>query len=179
MRDIDGHKLIQMTAPISPGSSGGPVLNDDGELIGVSVSQYADGQNLNFAIPKHELELLIQFMKSYPIDIAELSGRSAGDEGERLEGENDQSNDVDSDPLQENYTNRNNGRYSNSTEDNLYSLDDEILAANYISKQAPQLSLDYYMGFEDASCHLLTSLITRISLIQFLMNLFRQLRVSR
>ena len=57
MRDFDGHKLIQMTAPISPGSSG-PVLNADGELIGVPVSQYADGQNLNFAIPKHELELL-------------------------------------------------------------------------------------------------------------------------
>ena len=52
MRDFEGKKLLQMPASISPGSSGGPVLNSIGELIGISVSQLTDGQNLNFAIPK-------------------------------------------------------------------------------------------------------------------------------
>lgn len=170
MRDFDGHKLIQMTAPISPGSSGGPVLNADGELIGVSVSQYADGQNLNFAIPKHELELLIQFMNSYPSDLAELSVGAAGSAGSggSLGGGNDYSEDYSngrgndggslggSDNPQDHYSNRNNGGYDNSTDDNGYSLDSEILAANYVSDQAPELRLDYYAGFEDVSCFFFT-----------------------
>lgn len=42
---------IQITASISPGSSGGAVLNDKGELIGISTSSVVEGQNLNFAIP--------------------------------------------------------------------------------------------------------------------------------
>jgi tetratricopeptide (TPR) repeat protein len=46
---------IQITASISPGSSGGAVLNDKGELIGISTLTVRDGQNLNFAIPIDEV----------------------------------------------------------------------------------------------------------------------------
>jgi tetratricopeptide (TPR) repeat protein len=42
--------LVQITAPISPGSSGSPVLNMDGEVIGVATINVEGGQNLNFAI---------------------------------------------------------------------------------------------------------------------------------
>lgn len=42
--------LMQVTAPISPGSSGSPVLNARGEVIGVAVGTYVRGQNVNWAI---------------------------------------------------------------------------------------------------------------------------------
>lgn len=61
---------LQMTAPISPGSSGGPVLNRKGEVIGVSTARYNPilGQNLNFAVPAKALkELISRSRKRGPI----------------------------------------------------------------------------------------------------------------
>ena len=61
-RDSAGKKeRLQMTAPISPGSSGGPVLNRKGEVIGVSTSLYNPlfGQNLNFAVTSKALQALL------------------------------------------------------------------------------------------------------------------------
>ena len=48
---IDGIQYIQFTAPISHGSSGGCLFDDDGKVIGITSAGYEDGQNLNFAIP--------------------------------------------------------------------------------------------------------------------------------
>ena len=54
-----GNRRIQISAPISKGSSGGPVLNNKGEVIGVAVSFITEGQNLNFAIPSNYLKELL------------------------------------------------------------------------------------------------------------------------
>lgn len=55
-RVIDGVDFIQITAPISPGNSGGPLLNAYGEVIGVNTMYFENGQNLNFAINIKELQ---------------------------------------------------------------------------------------------------------------------------
>lgn len=43
-------RVIQISAPISPGSSGSPVINLKGQVIGIATFQFNKGQNLNFAI---------------------------------------------------------------------------------------------------------------------------------
>lgn len=59
IRKVGSDKLLQITAPISPAISGGPVLNSTGEVIGISVATYKGGQNLNFAIPSKYLTVLL------------------------------------------------------------------------------------------------------------------------
>ena len=62
---VSGHRkikkgvtLIQTTAPISHGSSGGPLLNAKGQVVGVTTSYLKGGQNLNFAVPMEAVQRL-------------------------------------------------------------------------------------------------------------------------
>jgi len=52
-------KIIQISAPVSPGSSGSPVVNAKGEVIGIASFQIAEGQNLNFAVPGERILKLV------------------------------------------------------------------------------------------------------------------------
>jgi len=51
IRSGDGYKYFQVSAPISSGSSGGPIFNAAGEVIGIATMIVEEGQNLNFAVP--------------------------------------------------------------------------------------------------------------------------------
>ena len=91
IRKVGTDKILQLTAPISPGSSGGPVLNDKGQVIGVSVATFRGGQNLNFAIPSNYLKKLMeQIGPAKPLSKAKpaVSKRSILDEfgGKSAEG---------------------------------------------------------------------------------------------
>jgi len=56
VRDIPAFgKIIQITVPISPGSSGSPVINSKGEVIGIATLIVTQGQNLNFAVPSDKI----------------------------------------------------------------------------------------------------------------------------
>jgi tetratricopeptide (TPR) repeat protein len=49
VRTVGPRRLIQVTAPISHGSSGSPVMNSSGVAVGVATESYVEGQGLNFA----------------------------------------------------------------------------------------------------------------------------------
>ncbi len=55
---VDGYQQYQVSCPISPGNSGGPVLNPEGAVMGVVSWSQQDAQNLNFATPVSHLRSL-------------------------------------------------------------------------------------------------------------------------
>lgn len=59
IREFEATRLLQITAPISPGSSGGPVFNSNGQVVGIASFQFAKGQNLNFAIAAEYVQPLL------------------------------------------------------------------------------------------------------------------------
>ncbi|MBL0213755.1 MAG: serine protease [Myxococcales bacterium] len=61
-----GLKLLQISAPISQGSSGGPLFNQFGEVVGITTLIVAQGQAINFAVPGNYLKALV----AQPIAIA-------------------------------------------------------------------------------------------------------------
>lgn len=60
--NMDGHYMIQISAPINPGNSGGPSVNQDAQVVGVNTAGFAAAaaQNVNYIIPSNEV---IQFLK--------------------------------------------------------------------------------------------------------------------
>lgn len=56
----EGGQFLQITTPISPGSSGGPLFNMAGDVIGITTLKIKGGENLNFAIPINDAKLLLQ-----------------------------------------------------------------------------------------------------------------------
>lgn len=53
-------ELIQITAPISGGSSGGTLLNEEGQVIGVVTAGYIDGENMNVAVSSNTVKAVME-----------------------------------------------------------------------------------------------------------------------
>ncbi len=78
MRTVDSEKRFQISAPISLGSSGGPVFDEHGAVIGVAFASYREGQNLNFAIPINLLRPLLSRQRIVSVDDLPRRPGSAG-----------------------------------------------------------------------------------------------------
>ncbi len=61
--------VFQMSAPISPGSSGSPVLSAKGQALGIATFQFVQGQNLNFAVTARQIMALKTFAE--PMSVSE------------------------------------------------------------------------------------------------------------
>lgn len=82
-RVVDGVSNIQTTAPISPGNSGGPLVNSYGEAVGINAWYWIDGQNLNFAIKVAEIDRL----ELTPATMEEFYNATAGSSASGSEAE--------------------------------------------------------------------------------------------
>jgi len=82
IREIPNRGLAyQMTAPISKGSSGSPVIDMSGKVVGVAFLQLVKGQNLNFAIPAEEI---IALEDKEPLTIAAWTEKISRDKNDNL-----------------------------------------------------------------------------------------------
>lgn len=74
----DGHDWIQFTAPISSGSSGGALLNDQGKVIGITTATYASTQNINMAVKAENVIKLYENAKGHSsTDINKTAGANS------------------------------------------------------------------------------------------------------
>ena len=71
LRDYEGSQYIQTSAAISPGSSGGGLFNEQGELIGITTFYITEGQNLNFALPVDWISELPKRAQLAPLKLKE------------------------------------------------------------------------------------------------------------
>ena len=74
---VDGFRQYQTSCPISPGNSGGPLINGNGEVTGIICWSKIDGQNLNFATPIESISLLNPSRPMTPWDDLRRAKRSS------------------------------------------------------------------------------------------------------
>jgi S1-C subfamily serine protease len=59
--------LLQLSAPISPGSSGGPIIDERGQVVGVSTLMITKGQNLNFGVAINAVKPMLDAKVATPL----------------------------------------------------------------------------------------------------------------
>lgn len=80
-------KVLQISAPISVGSSGGPLFDEHGKVIGVNTAVAREGQNLNFAIPSNYLRPLLGLGGGEPLTTFAERFEAAGKAAAAKQGE--------------------------------------------------------------------------------------------
>lgn len=78
VRTMNGVKYYQFSCAASPGNSGGPLINNNGKVLGVVSWQVIDGQNLNFAIPSSYVLGLDSSLPTQPWDQVKIQEKPKG-----------------------------------------------------------------------------------------------------
>lgn len=73
-RIINGHSYVQLDAPINEGNSGGPLLNDAGQVLGMNALKLTDSEGIGLAIP---IERICAYLESLSVTLDE-AGRVSG-----------------------------------------------------------------------------------------------------
>ena len=95
-REIGKYKYIQTDAAINEGNSGGPLLNDEGNVIGINTLKMSDSEGIGLAIP---MTIVSDFLKSLNIEldengnVSETIVQETTDEGKDNPSEKDEDND--------------------------------------------------------------------------------------
>ena len=79
-------KLLQISAPISQGSSGGPLFNQAGEVVGVTTLIVTEGQNINLAIPGNYLKPVVAQRVAISLEEFAAKTREKGGGGDPRDG---------------------------------------------------------------------------------------------
>lgn len=61
---VDEIVFIQHDAALNPGNSGGPLINEKGEIVGINTFILKDGENLGFSLPSHYIQSTIEAFQS-------------------------------------------------------------------------------------------------------------------
>ncbi len=85
-----GAPWMQISTPISPGSSGGPLLSTSGCVLGMTTATATDGQNLNFAVPTKEISRVLNgpkkphAVKEHELDPRVMCRKLSAEEKDKL-----------------------------------------------------------------------------------------------
>lgn len=64
---LDGRSLIHITAPISPGNSGGPLVDREGKVVGINTGHWENAQNYNYIVPIQEVRVVLNDLYTTPL----------------------------------------------------------------------------------------------------------------
>lgn len=64
---VEDQALFQITAPVNLGSSGGPLLNIRGEVIGITIAMVPEANNIGYAIPINDLHMVLDELYTIPL----------------------------------------------------------------------------------------------------------------
>jgi S1-C subfamily serine protease len=125
VRRLDTHRVFQITAPISRGSSGGALFNSSGEIVGIVTSLLKSGQNINFAVP-------INYVRGMISDQITTSLARLQPPPTRKEVENKPSDIYDTDqPIQNQVTAATRGKLGRTQQEPVFVRPDEAFALFY------------------------------------------------
>ncbi|MBM3886320.1 PDZ domain-containing protein [Candidatus Dependentiae bacterium] len=66
-QDVDGEVFLQVTAPLNPGNSGGPCINEAGEVVGINTAIIQEAQNIGYVVPISDIKAVIKTMHAVKI----------------------------------------------------------------------------------------------------------------